>query len=53
MNLTIPYISNILKETKNDVQPALSLKINDSLYVINGKTKPFADSRETDFRRQF
>jgi hypothetical protein len=49
MNLTIPYISNVLKETKNDVQPALSLKINDTPYVINGKTKPFADSRETTF----
>ncbi len=49
MNLTIPYISNILKETQNDVQPVLSLKINDTPFVIQGKTKPFADSRETDF----
>ena len=49
MNLTIPYISNILKEAKNDVQPVLSLKINDTPYEINGKTKPFADSRETTF----
>ena len=49
MNLTIPYISNILKETKKDVQPTLSLKVNDTPYEIHGKTKPFADSRETDF----
>jgi hypothetical protein len=49
MNLTIPYISNIVKEAKTDVRPALSLKINDAPYVINGKTKPFADSRETTF----
>ena len=49
MNLTIPYISNILREAKTDVQPVLSLKINDAPYEIHGKTKPFADSRETDF----
>lgn len=49
MNLTIPYISNILKEIKNDVQPVLSLKINDTPYEIHGKTKPFADSRATAF----
>jgi hypothetical protein len=53
MNLTIPYISNIVKEVKNDVRPALSLKINDAPYVINGKTKPFADSRETIFDINF
>lgn len=49
MKLTIPYISNILKERQKDVQPVLSLKINDTPYVIQGKTKPFADPRETDF----
>jgi uncharacterized protein involved in outer membrane biogenesis len=47
MNLTIPYISNIVKEAKTDVRPALSLKINDAPYEIHGKTKPFAESRET------
>jgi len=49
MNLAIPYITNILREAKIDVQPVLSLKINDAPYEIHGKTKPFADSRETDF----
>jgi hypothetical protein len=49
MNLAIPYMSNILREVKTDVQPVLSLKINDAPYEIHGKTKPFADSRETDF----
>ena len=53
MNLTIPYISNILKEAKTDVQPVLSLKINDAPYEIHGKTKPFADSRETTFDINF
>lgn len=48
-NLAIPYISNILKEIEKNIQPRLSLKINDTLYEIQGKTKPFADSRETDF----
>jgi hypothetical protein len=49
MNLTIPYISNIVKEAGNHVEPALSLRINDTPYAINGKTKPFMDSRETSF----
>ncbi len=47
LNLTVPFISNIPRDIKTDVQPLLSLKVNGSPYVIRGKTKPFADSRET------
>lgn len=49
MNLVIPYVSNIAREVKKDVQPTLSLKINDAPYEIHGRTKPFADSQETYF----
>lgn len=47
LNLTVPFISNIPRDIKTDVQPLLSLKVNGSPYIIRGKTKPFADSRET------
>ncbi|MBA4391693.1 MAG: hypothetical protein C0399_12270, partial [Syntrophus sp. (in: bacteria)] len=47
LNLTVPFISNIPRDIKTDVQPILSLKVNGSPYIIRGKTKPFADSRET------
>ncbi len=47
LNLTVPFISNIPRDIKTDVQPVLSLKVNGSPYIIRGKTKPFADSRET------
>jgi len=49
MNLLVPYVSNIAREAKKDVQPVLSLKINDTPYEIQGKTRPFAASRETHF----
>jgi hypothetical protein len=49
MNLVIPYVSNIGRDVKKDVQPTLSLKINDTPYEVHGRTKPFAHSRETYF----
>lgn len=49
LNLTIPYISNARKEIDKNVQPQLSLIVNDAPYKIYGKTKPFADTRETSF----
>jgi hypothetical protein len=49
MNLKIPYISNIPREAQTDVQPSLSLKINDTPYQIYGKTRPFEAARETAF----
>ncbi|HEX2965143.1 MAG TPA: DUF748 domain-containing protein [Syntrophorhabdaceae bacterium] len=49
LNLTIPYISNARKEVEKNVQPQLSLIVNDAPYKIYGKTKPFMDTRETSF----
>ncbi|MHB8108896.1 MAG: DUF748 domain-containing protein [Syntrophorhabdaceae bacterium] len=49
LNLSIPLLSNSKKNLDNDVQPHLSLKLNDDPYVIRGRTKPFHDSLETNF----
>lgn len=43
----IPFVSDIGSYVETFVQPHFSAKINDALYTINGKTKPFADSLET------
>ncbi len=47
LNIGVPFISNISNNINIFVQPALSTKINGTPYEIQGKTKPFADSRET------
>jgi uncharacterized protein involved in outer membrane biogenesis len=43
----IPFLSNIPSYVERFVQPHFSAKINDTLYTLQGKTKPFADSLET------
>ena len=45
----IPFISNTVYYTDVYVAPYLSATINGSLYTLQGKTKPFADSLETTF----
>jgi uncharacterized protein involved in outer membrane biogenesis len=49
LNIGIPFISNIPSYIETYVQPLFSAKINETLYTIQGKTKPFADSLETSF----
>jgi uncharacterized protein involved in outer membrane biogenesis len=49
LNIGIPFLSNIPAHVQRFVQPHFSAKINDSLYTLQGKTKPFADSLETSF----
>ena len=48
LTIGIPSLSNIASYVETFVQPALSVKINETPYVFQGKTKPFADSQETD-----
>jgi len=48
-NLSVPLLSNRPKHVERYVRPTLSWKLNDDLYVIEGRTKPFADSMETVF----
>jgi hypothetical protein len=49
LNLGIPFLSAIPSDKDKFVQPHFSAKVNDALYTIRGKTKPFADSLETSF----
>jgi hypothetical protein len=49
LNIGVPFLSNIPAHVQRFVQPHFSAKINDSLYTLQGKTKPFADSLETSF----
>ncbi len=47
LDISVPFLSNIPYYAEIYVQPKLSVKINDTLYTIHGKTKPFSDSLET------
>ena len=47
LNIGVPFMSNIPSYVERYVQPYFSAKINDTLYTLQGKTKPFADSLET------
>ena len=47
LNIGVPFLSNIPSYVERFVQPHFSAKINDTLYTLQGKTKPFADSLET------
>ncbi len=50
MNLAVPFISNIRYHVeKTYVQPRFSALVNGDSFTIEGKTKPFADSLETEF----
>jgi uncharacterized protein involved in outer membrane biogenesis len=49
VNLTVPFISNLPRHMETNVQAMLSLKVDGAPYIIQGKTKPFADSLETIF----
>jgi len=46
-NISIPFVSNVPYEVETYVQPRFSATINGSRYALEGKTKPFAASRET------
>ncbi|RPJ04573.1 MAG: DUF748 domain-containing protein, partial [Deltaproteobacteria bacterium] len=47
LRIGIPFLSNIPSHVELFVKPQFSASINDSLYTIQGQTKPFADSLET------
>jgi len=49
LNISLPFLSNIPSNINIFVQPALSAKINDTVYRLQGNSKPFADSLETVF----
>lgn len=49
LKVGIPFLSNIPYYIETFVEPSFSVKINDTLYELNGQTKPFHDSMETNF----
>jgi len=49
LNIGIPFLSNIPYYVETYVQPSFSANINGTPYTIQGKTKPFTESRETTF----
>ncbi len=48
-NIAIPFLSNFPYYLETSVEPRLSATINGSQYALEGKTKPFASSRQTTF----
>ena len=47
LTIGIPFVSDIPADVQTFVQPGLSVQVNGTRYVIEGKVKPFADSQET------
>ncbi len=48
INLSLPRISNMAYAVESFVEPAFSAQINGAPLLIKGKSKPFADSHETE-----
>src|SRR5574337_413612 len=49
LNIAVPFISNYPYYIETSVEPRISATINDSQYLLEGKTKPFASSHQTAF----
>ncbi len=49
MALSVPFISNIPYYVNRYVQPFFAARVNGTPVDLRGKTKPFAESRETSF----
>ena len=49
MTIGIPSLSNIPAQINVFVKPSFAAKINGTPYVLQGETKPFAESLETHF----
>ncbi len=48
LTITIPSLSNRLYDIEIFVQPKLAAAINGKIFFLQGKTKPFADSLQTN-----
>ncbi|MDE2308377.1 MAG: DUF748 domain-containing protein [Xanthomonadaceae bacterium] len=53
LELGIPFLANLPADTDLFVQPLLTARVDGSLLRIDGKTKPFASSRESELDFQF
>ena len=48
INLTVPFVSSMAYATESFVEPAFSAHVNGAPMHIKGKSKPFADSLESE-----
>ncbi len=49
INLTLPFISSMAYATDAFVEPLFSARINDAPFLMKGKSKPFAESMDSEF----
>lgn len=47
--LSLPFVSNMAYATETFVQPAFSARVDGATFELNGRSKPFADSLESEF----
>jgi uncharacterized protein involved in outer membrane biogenesis len=48
INLAVPFVSNMKYYLQTYIQPRFSALVNGDSFIIEGKTKPFHDSLETE-----
>ena len=48
INLRLPFVSNVGQAGESFVEPAFSARVNGAPLAIEGRSKPFADSRESE-----
>jgi uncharacterized protein involved in outer membrane biogenesis len=49
IGLSLPFVSSMAYATETFVEPAFSARINGAELLLKGKSKPFADSLESEF----
>lgn len=49
IDLTLPFVSSMGYATETFVEPAFAANINGAPFLLKGKSKPFANSRDSEF----
>lgn len=52
VNLSLPFISNLSYDVEIFVLPSLAAVVNGTPFLVEGRAKPFVESRETEFAVQ-
>ena len=50
INLALPFISNLAYQAHTYTEPAFSATVNGAPFKLTGKTKPFAEDRESELK---
>ncbi len=53
IHLAVPYISNLPNDIEIFIQPAFSANVNGTVLGLNGSSKPFVNSRSSEFNINF